>query len=103
MQCGLSLISASSSTYFKFGRKYFPARVPGYSSASGDAAGAFTGWSVLALIAAFCIEFAFRKRVWRASWRGLFRVPADLLMSVLFIAIAGQTREPGRTKPNYCG
>src|SRR5216683_1730300 len=74
-------------TYFKFGRKYFPARVPGYSSASGDAAGAFIGWSVLALLAAFCIEFAFRKEFGVRVGAGYSAFLQNLLMSVLFIAM----------------
>ncbi len=74
-------------TYFKFGRKYFPARVPGYSSASGDATGAFIGWSVLALIAAFCIELAFRKEFGVRVGAGYSAFLQNLLMSVLFIAM----------------
>jgi len=74
-------------TYFKFGRKYFPARVPGYSRASGDAGGAFLGWSVLALIAAFCIEFAFRKEFGVRVGAGYSAFLQNLLMSVLFIAM----------------
>ena len=74
-------------TYFKFGRKYFPARVPGYSSASADAAGAFIGWSVLALIAAFCIELAFRKEFGVRVGAGYSAFLQNLLMSVLFIAM----------------
>ncbi len=74
-------------TYFKFGRKYFPARVPGYSSTSGHAAGAFIGWSVLALIAAFCIEFAFSKEFGVRVGAGYSAFLQNLLMSVLFIAM----------------
>ncbi len=74
-------------TYFKFGRKYFPARVPGYLSASGDATGAFIGWSVLALIAAFCIELAFRKEFGVRVGAGYSAFLQNLLMSVLFIAM----------------
>ena len=74
-------------SYCKFGRKYFPARVPGYSSASADAAGAFIGWSVLTLIAAFCIEFAFRKEFGVRVGAGYAAFLQNLLMSVLFIAM----------------
>jgi len=74
-------------TYFKFGRKYFPARVPGYSSASGHPAGAFIGWSVLALLAAFCIEFALRKEFGVRVGAGYSAFLQNLLMSVLFIAM----------------
>lgn len=74
-------------TYFKFGRKYFPAHVPGYSS-SGDAkatASGFIGWSVLALIAALCIEFAFRKEFGVRVGASYAAFLQNLLMSVLFI------------------
>src|SRR6267143_5098222 len=73
-------------TYFKFGRKYFPARLPGSSSVFGDAAG-FIGWSVLALIAAFGIEFAFRKEFGVRVGAGYSAFLQNLLMSVLFIAM----------------
>jgi hypothetical protein len=73
-------------TYFKFGRKYFPSQVPGDSSAKvNDAAGAFIGWSVLTLIAAFCIELAFRKEFGVRVGAGYSAFLQNLLMSVLFI------------------
>jgi hypothetical protein len=68
-------------TYFKFGRKYFPARVQGYSSATQT----FVGWSVLALIAAFWVEFAFRKEFGVRVGAGYSAFLQNLLMSVLFI------------------
>jgi len=74
-------------TYFKFGRKYFPARVPGYSPASEDAGGAFIGWSILALVSAFCVEFAFRKEFGVRVGAGYSAFLQNLLMSVLFIAM----------------
>jgi hypothetical protein len=75
-------------TYFRFGRKYFPARVPGYNSARSDSqvtASAFIGWSVLTLIAAFCVEFAFRKEFGVRVGAGYSAFLQNLLMSVLFI------------------
>lgn len=73
-------------TYFKFGRKYFPARVPGYTPAKvKDKTRAFIGWSVLALIAAFCIEYAFRKKFGVRVGAGYSAFLQNLLMSVLFI------------------
>ena len=73
-------------TYFKFGRKYFPARVPGDPPANAkDNASAFIGWSVLALMAAFCIEFAFRKEFGVRVGAGYSAFLQNLLMSVLFI------------------
>jgi hypothetical protein len=75
-------------TYFKFGRKYFPARVPSYPSGAANGiatASAFIGWSVLALIAAFCVEFAFRKEFDLRVGAGYSAFLQNLLMSVLFI------------------
>lgn len=73
-------------TYFKFGRKYFPARVPGFADAKDQQiSGAFIGWSVLALIAAFCVEFAFRKEFGVRVGAGYSAFLQNLLMSVLFI------------------
>jgi len=73
-------------TYFKFGRKYFPAQVAGYSSARvNDTAGAFIGWSVLTMIAAFCVEFAFRKDFGVKVGAGYSAFLQNLVMSVLFI------------------
>lgn len=73
-------------TYFKFGQKYFPARVPGFADAKDkQVSGAFIGWSVLALIAAFCVEFAFRKEFGVRVGAGYSAFLQNLLMSVLFI------------------
>ena len=73
-------------TYFKFGRKYFPAQLPGYSSANAmNNASAFISWSVLALVAAFLVEFAFRKEFGVRVGAGYSAFLQNLLMSVLFI------------------
>jgi len=73
-------------TYFSFGRKYFPAQLPGYSSANEKSnASAFIGWSVLVLVAAFFVEFAFRKEFGVRVGAGYSAFLQNLLMSVLFI------------------
>ena len=73
-------------TYFKFGRKYFPERVPGYAAAGNkQSSGAFIGWSVLALGVAFCVEFTFRKEFGVRVGAGYSAFLQNLLMSVLFI------------------
>ena len=72
-------------TYFKFGRKYFPARVPGHAPGQEQSAGAFISWSVLALVVAFCVEFAFRKEFGVRVGAGYSAFSQNLLMSVLFI------------------
>jgi hypothetical protein len=67
-------------TYFKFGRKYF--RYGG-----SDQASAFIGWSVLGLITAFAIEYAFMREFGVAKGAAYSAFPQNLLMSVLFIAM----------------
>jgi hypothetical protein len=67
-------------TYFKFGRKYF-------RYAGSDQAAAFIGWSVLGLITAFAIEYAFMREFGVAKGAAYSAFPQNLLMSVLFIAM----------------
>ncbi|HEX3282554.1 MAG TPA: hypothetical protein VHR36_15065 [Pyrinomonadaceae bacterium] len=75
-------------TYFKFGQKYFPVRVPGFAAAKDkQTSGIFIGWSVLVLVAAFCIEFAFRKEFGVRVGAGYSAFLQNLLMSVLFIGM----------------
>ena len=63
-------------TYFKFGRKYFARSLPGSS---------FVIWSVLVLVSALAVEYAFTREL------GVFKGGAyaaflqNLVMSVLFI------------------
>jgi hypothetical protein len=63
-------------TYFKYGRKYFSRKLP---------PGAFIGWSLLGLITAFCVEFAFIREFGVAVGAGYSAFLQNLLMSVLFI------------------
>ena len=73
-------------TYFKYGRKYFPVCVAGdTSTASKDKATFFIAWSVITLIAAFCVEYAFRKEFGVRVGAGYSAFLQNLLMSVLFI------------------
>jgi hypothetical protein len=73
-------------TYFKYGRKYFPARVTGdTSAATKDNATPFIAWSAIVLIAAFCVEYAFRKEFGVRVGAGYSAFLQNLLMSVLFI------------------
>ena len=64
-------------TYFKFGKKYFP-----YQSRA-----AFIGWSVLGLITAFLIEYAFVREFGLAAGASYSAFLQNLLMSVLFIGM----------------
>lgn len=63
-------------TFFKYGRKYFPQRLP---------ANWFIGWSFLGLITALCVEFAFVREFGVAIGAGYSAFLQNLLMSVLFI------------------
>lgn len=73
-------------TYFKYGRKYFPTRLVGSGPAGvKDNATLFIAWSALTLIAAFCVEFAFRKEFGVRVGAGYSAFLQNLLMSVLFI------------------
>ncbi|MDQ1638277.1 MAG: hypothetical protein QOF62_1616 [Pyrinomonadaceae bacterium] len=75
-------------TYFKYGWKYFPARVPGFASAAAnDNSAPFIIWSALALIAAFFVEYAFRKEFGVRVGAGYSAFLQNLMMSVLFIAM----------------
>ena len=88
-------------TYFKFGRKYFdyplamlpplPQPSPGGRGGNADAthntSSAFIGWSVLGLITAFAIEYAFIREFGVAKGAAYSAFPQNLLMSVLFISM----------------
>jgi hypothetical protein len=63
-------------TYLKFARKYFARNLPG---------NAFLIWSVLGLIAAFAIQYAFIREFGAAVGAGYSAFLQNLLMSVLFI------------------
>jgi hypothetical protein len=88
-------------TYFKFGRKYFrafhdqPPALPTrrdsdktYPLATADGTDkAFVAWSVLGLITAFAVQYAFRREFGVAKGAGYSAFSQNLLMSVLFIAM----------------
>ncbi len=63
-------------TYFAFGRKYFPSHLPGLG---------FVEWSILGLLTAFAVEFAFIREFGPAVGAGYSAFLQNLLMSVLFI------------------
>ncbi len=68
-------------TYFKYGQKYFRAGTP-----------AFVGWSILGLVTAIAMEYAFIKEFGVAKGAGYSAFPQNLLMSVLFIAMLVKRR-----------
>ncbi|HKZ02183.1 MAG TPA: hypothetical protein VJ180_08085 [Pyrinomonadaceae bacterium] len=63
-------------TYFQYGRKYFPANLP---------ARTFIVGSILGLVTALCVEFAFIREFGLAVGAGYSAFLQNLLMSVLFI------------------
>jgi len=63
-------------TYFRYGRKYFPRNLP---------SGAFIGWSLVGLVTAFLVEFAFIREFGVGDAAGYSAFLQNLLMSVLFI------------------
>src|SRR6267143_7296270 len=63
-------------TYFKYGRKYVTTNLPAHG---------FIGYSVLCLVAALCVEYAFIREFGVAVGAGYSAFLQNLLMSVLFI------------------
>ena len=80
-------------TYFRFGWKYF--RWPIVTDRRGSKSpnpidlgkGPFIGWSVLGLLTALAVEYAFKKEFGVAKGAGYSAFSQNLLMSVLFIAM----------------
>jgi hypothetical protein len=91
-------------TYFKFGRKYFrgyrdqpPATAGGYdqNDTTTDADGTdryFVAWSVLGLITAFAVQYAFRREFGVSKAAGYSAFPQNLIMSILFIGMLVKRR-----------
>ena len=76
-------------TYFKFGRKYFRTfrDQPPAISTRRDSGFAFIGWSVLGLVTAFAVEYAFLREFGVAKGAAYSAFPQNLIMSILFIAM----------------
>ena len=74
-------------TYFRFGRKDFAGRVFNPSTDADGADRFFIGWSVLGLITAFAVQYAFRREFGIGKGAGYSAFSQNLLMSVLFIAM----------------
>ena len=75
-------------TYFKYGRRYFRSGLKDPSADADDTdRSGFVGWSILGLVTAFAIEYAFIKEFGVARGAGYSAFPQNLLMSVLFIAM----------------
>ena len=63
-------------TYFKFGRKYF---------AGGS--DMFIAWSVLGIITAFGVQYAFRREFGVSKAAAYSAFPQNLIMSILFVGM----------------
>lgn len=74
-------------TYFKFGRKYFPSfrDQPPDTAAGSDFV--FIAWSVLGLITAFAVQYAFRREFGVSKAAAYSAFPQNLIMSILFIGM----------------
>jgi hypothetical protein len=92
-------------TYFRFGRRDFAARIFDPSAyadstdpqvnASDDTVGSdrrFVAWSVLGLITAFAVQYAFRREFGIGKGASYSAFSQNLLMSVLFIAMLARRR-----------
>ena len=74
-------------TYFKFGRKYFRAFRAQPPATAGGSDFAFIAWSVLGIITAFAVQYAFRREFGVAKGAAYSAFPQNLIMSVLFIGM----------------
>ena len=76
-------------TYFKFGKKYFrpfqdqPPAIP----TRRDCDFMFVAWSVLGLITAFGVQYAFRREFGVSKAAAYSAFPQNLIMSILFIGM----------------
>jgi hypothetical protein len=74
-------------TYFRFGRKYFRS---GWRDPRPSGDGIFVAWSMLGLVAAFALEYAFIREFGVGKAAGYSAFLQNLLMSILFIAMLVQ-------------
>ena len=74
-------------TYFRFGRRYFRAFRDHPPANAGGTDKAFIGWSVLALITAFAVQYAVIREFGVAKGAAYSAFPQNLIMSILFIAM----------------
>ena len=74
-------------TYFKFGRKYFRGFQDQPPATAGGSDKAFIAWSVLGIITAFAVQYAFRREFGVSKAAAYSAFPQNLIMSILFIAM----------------
>ena len=73
-------------TYFKFGRKYFRG-FRDHLPANAGGSDMFIAWSVLGLLTAFGVQYAFRREFGVSKAAGYSAFPQNLIMSILFIGM----------------
>jgi hypothetical protein len=74
-------------TYFKFGRKYFRGFRDQPPATARGANKDFISWSVLGLITAFAVQYAFRREFGVSKAAAYSAFPQNLIMSILFIGM----------------
>jgi hypothetical protein len=74
-------------TYFKFGRKYFRTLGDHPSIHAEGSDKYFIAWSVLGIITAFAVQYAFRREFGVSKAAAYAAFPQNLIMSILFIAM----------------
>lgn len=79
-------------TYFRFGGKDFRA-FPDHPPATADGTDKlFIAWSVLGLVTAFAVQYAFRREFGVAKGAAYSAFPQNLIMSILFITLLAKRR-----------
>jgi len=74
-------------TYFKFGRKYFVSFRDQPPATAGGSDKSFIAWSLVALVTAFVVQYAFRREFGVSKAAGYSAFPQNLIMSILFIGM----------------
>src|SRR5215471_6366059 len=73
-------------TYFKFGRKYFVS-LRDQPAIAGGSDKSFIAWSILGLVTAFAVQYAFRREFGVSKAAAYSAFPQNLIMSILFIGM----------------
>ena len=74
-------------TYFKFGRKYFRSFQDQSATYPDGTDKYFIAWSILGLITAFAVQYAFRLEFGVSKAAAYSAFPQNLIMSILFIGM----------------
>jgi len=74
-------------TYFRFGRRYFGGTRLDPSAHADGTDKYFIAWSILGLITAFAVQYAFRREFGVSKAAAYSAFPQNLIMSILFIGM----------------